>query len=93
MSQNCKNPKTHSFAKGININKAIDTFLVAEKNRTKGVSSTSYTNVMDTHGGPLVGTSVTRKTYVTNMKTLKKEHVQESDSYIDEDWVTFVDSV
>lgn len=93
MSQNSKNPNMRSSTKGININKAIDIFPQAEKNKTKGVCSTSSTNVVDTHGGPSVGTSVTRKTFVTKMKTLKKKLVQESDSDVDEDWVTFVDLV
>lgn len=65
-----------SSTKGTNINKAIDKFIEDEIiNKTKGVGSTSSANVMDTHGEPSPGTSVTRKTFVTKKKTLKKKLV------------------
>lgn len=49
---------------------------------------------MGTHAGPSVGVSVTRKKFVTEMKSLKKRHVQkqDSDSDADENWVNFIES-
>lgn len=84
MSQNSKNPKIRSSNRGININKAIDIFPKAEKNKTRGVGYTSFANIMDIDGGPSDRLSVIGKTFVINMKTFKKNLVQESDSDTDE---------
>lgn len=53
-----------------------------EKNETK----------VETHAGPSVGASMTGKKYMSKMKSLKRKHVEasDSDSDADEDWVTFL---
>lgn len=71
----------------------FDRFLKVEKNKTKEVGSYSSANVVDTRGGPSIGKYVTRKTPMTNMKTLKKKPVQESNPDADEDWVNFIESI
>lgn len=55
--------------KGISISKA-------EENKNKGVGSSYSAYDVKTNVGPSGGTSVTRKKYVTKMKSLTKRHVQ-----------------
>lgn len=82
----------HSSNKEININKDINIFLKVDKNKMKGVGSTSSTNVMETHARSFVRASMIGKKSATKTKILKKELMQESDSYTDEDLVNFMDS-
>lgn len=64
----------------------------AENNKNKGVSPSSYEKGVEAHVGSSGGSSLIGKKFVTNMKTLKKRIVKthESDSKVDEDWVTFM---
>lgn len=80
--------------KGIYIMKDIDRFHEAEEINNKGIDSTSYANKGSVHGASSVGASLVGKKFVTKIKVLKKLHVQsnESDSEVDEDYVTFLDS-
>lgn len=71
MSHNWEKTKNTSSWIRINIDKAIERYLEDERNKNKGGGSTTATNVK-THGGPYVGTFGKWKTYLSKMKTLKR---------------------
>lgn len=87
MSQNQKNSKRTSSKKGVNIDKAIEKFLKAERNKNKEIGPSTQV------GRSYAGATVFGKTSVVGMMVLKKNIMEESDSEADEYWITFMASI
>lgn len=58
--------------------------------KAKSIDPKNIESMVETFVGSSTEASVTGKTFLTKMKSLKKNHGQlhESDSDVDEDWVT-----
>ena len=98
MSQ--KSEETQTTESGTNVNEVgmlVVKKAITRKSRvpkSKNVEVEKNETKVEPHVEPYVGTSVTRKKYVTKMKSLKRKHVQsnDSDSNADEDWVSRLSS-